>query len=254
MGRGRRTILKDVSFEVLAGDVLQLAGVNGSGKTSLLRVLAGLTHARRGTLRRRGSCAFVPEKVTLAPALRCGEWLAAMRRLRGLEPVDWPRAVVASGLDASVLGRSAAVLSKGMSQRIALVEAIESGCALLLLDEPFSGLDADGRGWLGDRIAALLAGGAAVLLTDHSGAASSRLAPGAVLRLRDGACEWGRVGEASEREPMGRADVLVDVATLRVVATHPDGRHLSRDVVEGTSDEILRELLAHGWHVEEVRR
>ena len=254
VGRGRRTILTDVSFEVGAGDVLQLAGVNGSGKTSLLRVLAGLTHPRRGTVSRRGSCAFVAEKVTLAPALRCGEWLAAMRRLRGLERVDWARAVVASGLDASVLGRPASVLSKGMTQRIALVEAIESRCALLLLDEPFSGLDADGRGWLGERIVARLGDGCAVVLTDHSGAASKHLAPGAVLRLHDGGCERGAVGGAAvTTEPSVGEGAVAGAATLRVVAMHPDGRRLSRDVVAGASDELLRELLAEGWHVEEVR-
>ncbi len=248
--RGRRTILTDVGFEVGAGELLELAGANGSGKTSLLRVLAGLTHPRRGTLRRRGSCAFVAEKVALAPALRCGEWLAAMRRLRGLEPVDWERAVLASGLDANVLGRPASVLSKGMSQRIALVEAIESRCALLLLDEPFSGLDADGRAWLGERIVARLRDGSAVVLTDHSGVASRRLPPGAVLRLHDGACERG--GAAVTTEPSVGADVA-GAATVHVVATHPDGRRLSRGVVASASDELLRELLAEGWHVEEVR-
>ena len=56
-----------------------------------------------------------------------------------------------------------------MLQRVALLEALQSGCPLLLLDEPFSGLDDDGRNWLAAQVAERLDAGAAVLLTDHSG-------------------------------------------------------------------------------------
>src|SRR6188768_1979049 len=89
--RGRRTILTGIDLELAAGEAVHLAGANGSGKTSLLRVLAGLADPRAGSVRRRGSCAFVPEKVALAGAIQAGEWLAAMRRLRGEAPLDWER-------------------------------------------------------------------------------------------------------------------------------------------------------------------
>ena len=90
--RGRRTVLSGVALTVDGGRAVHVAGANGSGKTSLLRVLAGLAAPRAGTLRRHGACAFVPEKVRLAPALRCGEWLRAMRALRGLTPTEWAAA------------------------------------------------------------------------------------------------------------------------------------------------------------------
>jgi heme exporter protein A len=143
--RGRRTVLSGVDLALHAGAAIHLAGPNGSGKTSLLRVLAGLAAPGAGHVRRHGVCAFVPEKVALAPALRCREWLAAMRGLRGLQATDWRSALADGGLEPEVLDRPAAALSKGMLQRVALVEAIHSGCPLLLLDEPFAGLDADGR-------------------------------------------------------------------------------------------------------------
>jgi ABC-type multidrug transport system ATPase subunit len=246
--RGRRTVLAGVGFEVGAGRAIRVSGANGSGKTSLLRVLAGLAVPRAGTVLRHGVCAFVPERVRLAPALRCGEWLRAMRGLRGLATTDWTRAVSASGLDPAVLGRPAATLSRGMLQRVALLEAVQSGCPLLLLDEPFSGLDDDGRAWLAAELAERLDGGAAVVLTDHSGSAAERLAPHEVLRLRHGTCVL-LDGPAPPAAASARR-----TAALMLRASHPDGRRLQRAVAEDAVDAVLRALLDDGWHIEEVRR
>ena len=63
-----------------------------------------------------------------------------------------------------------------MLQRLALLEALQAGCPLLLLDEPFSGLDDAGRAWLAGQLAERVDAGAAVLMTDHSGAAAGRVA------------------------------------------------------------------------------
>jgi ABC-type multidrug transport system ATPase subunit len=186
----------------------------------------------------------VPEKVALSPALRCGEWLGAMRGLRGLQATDWRAALAAGGLDGALLDRPAAALSKGMLQRLALVEALQSGCPLLLLDEPFAGLDGDGRAWLAAEIAARLDEGAAALLTDHSGAAGERVRLAGALALRDGRAESAALPRPASR-PAGR---------LTVRAVHPDGRRLERTVAAGGSDALLRTLLADGWHVEELRR
>ena len=241
--RGRRTVLRDVSFGLAGGRAVHLAGANGSGKTSLLRVLAGLAAPRGGAIERGGPCAFVPERVALAPALRCGEWLRAMRGLRGLPPADWDAAAAASGLDPAVLGRATGTMSKGMLQRIALLEALAAERALLLLDEPFAGLDGDGRDWLAAGLAARMGDGAAVLLTDHSGAAAGRVAIAATLRLGDGICA------AADGVPAGAP------AARRLVlrASHPDGRRLERAVAVDEVDAVLRDLLDGGWHIEEVR-
>jgi heme exporter protein A len=229
VARGRRIVLRGVDLTVRAGDVVHVAGENGSGKTSLLRVLAGLARPREGELRREGMCAFVPERIQLAPALRPLEWLGAMRRLRGLSALDWHAAATASGLDPAKLERPAASLSKGMLQRVALLEALHAKPALLLLDEPFSGLDTVGREWLSAQLAS---GGPAALLTDHSGTVT----PTERLLLRDGRCEPTSL-----------------VAILTVHATR-EGERLERAVREDESDALLRELLAAGWHVERVER
>jgi len=229
--RGRRTVLTGVSLDLALGTVTHLGGANGAGKTSLLRVLGGLARAASGTLVRPGATAFVPERVALVPALPCGEWLAGMRRLRRLAPVDWGEAVRACGLDEAILPRRSATLSKGMLQRIAILEAVRAEGALLLLDEPFAGLDADGRAWLGAEIGA----GRTVLFTDHSGAAG--IASDARLRIQDGTC----VAEPSPpRAPAVR---------IRAVR---GGETLTQRVPAAAGDDLLRALLEAGWHIEGV--
>jgi ABC-type sulfate/molybdate transport systems ATPase subunit len=115
-----------------------------------------------------------------------------------------------------------------MLQRIALLEALNAQPELLLLDEPFSGLDVEGREWL----ATQLAGGPAALLTDHSGT----VAPTARLRLSDGRC------------------MEVDRVARLIIHASRDGERLERAVREDESDARLSELLAGGWHVERVER
>ena len=80
--------------------------------------------------------------------------------------------------------------------------------------------------------------GAAALLTDHSGAAGHRMALAGELRLHDGTA----------------ALAPATAAHLSVVASHPDGRRLERHVPQDAGDDLLRELLADGWHIEEARR
>jgi ABC-type multidrug transport system ATPase subunit len=186
--RGRRTVLVGVGVALPPGAIVALRGANGSGKTSLLRVLAGLAAPAGGTLYLGGACAYVPERIVLAPALRPREWLAAMRGLRGLAPTDWAAPFALAGLDPAVLDGPAGRLSKGMLQRVALIEALWSACPLLLLDEPFAGLDGDGRAWLAEALAERATEGAAVVVSDHAGDAAARLPLTGVLELRAGAC------------------------------------------------------------------
>lgn len=243
IARGRRTILSDVDLVLNAGEAVCVEGPNGSGKTSLLRVLAGLSAPRAGQLARSGQCAFVPEKVILSPAMRCREWLDAMRVVRGLSGIDWREAVTTSGLDERVLDVQCVTLSKGMLQRLALLEAMHADCAVVLLDEPFSGLDVEGREWLGQALRLCVAAGTSVLVTDHSGAARATLPLSAVYTLQHGRCSPGSMRGT---EPLP--------AVVTVLATHTDGRRIERRASAQESDRMLSDLLAAGWHIEAVRR
>jgi ABC-2 type transport system ATP-binding protein len=183
--RGRRTVLDGVRLTLEPGALVHLTGANGAGKTSLLRVLAGLNAPRAGVVRRAGACAFLPERVVLAGALRPREWLGAMRALRGLNRQGWDADAAAAGLAPAVLDDPASRLSKGTLQRVALIEALRAAPRLLLLDEPFAGLDREGRAWLARGLAERAGEGGAVLLTDHAGDAGGLALTGA-LRITDG--------------------------------------------------------------------
>lgn len=179
----------------------------------------------------------------LAAAVRCGEWLRAMRRVRGLEPLDWASAVVASGLERELLSRANATLSRGMLQRIAVIEAVHAGSGLLLFDEPFSGLDAAGRQWLGAEIQRCVGEGACVVLTDHADAPGGHLRLTDVVQVGDGTCQRRQL-------PAAPADPAPQVVVL---ASHDDGRRLQRAAAAPAVDELLGSLLSAGWHIVEVR-
>jgi ABC-type sulfate/molybdate transport systems ATPase subunit len=114
---------------------------------------------------------------------------------------------------------------------------------VLLLDEPFSGLDAPARDWLAAGMRERLVRGGAVLLTDHDGAMDGRLPAAAVLRLGDGTAHR----DAPAPDP--RATALASVAVL---ATHPDGRRIEERLAPDAVDARLLTLLREGWHIERV--
>jgi heme exporter protein A len=161
VGRGRNVLMTELDLEIGAGELVHVAGPNGCGKSSLLRVLAGVVEPRRGRVTRDAPCAFVPERVALPGGMRAGRWL----RLSGAQDAPVP-----PGLD-----RACGSLSKGELQKVALAGALDAARTrplLLALDEPWAGLDPDAREDLGEQLAAAAARGSAVVFTDHTRAAT----------------------------------------------------------------------------------
>ncbi len=153
---GRRLGVDDVSFEASAGEVLGLLGPNGSGKTTILRILTGYLQASSGRasvagfdiveqgLEARRRIGYVPEDVPLYASMRVDEFLAFMGRLKGLDGQALPRAVEAScarlALDA-VRRVAIGKLSRGYRQRVMIAQALLNEPEVLILDEPTNGLD-----------------------------------------------------------------------------------------------------------------
>lgn len=234
--RGGRRLLDGVALELPAGEIACIEGANGSGKTSLLRVLAGLAAPAAGHVRRDApACAFVPERAALAPRMRPLAWLRAMDAVRGARRA-WPDAAAGWELDAEVLHRPVGTLSKGRLQRVLLCEALTAPVGLLVLDEPWAGLDAGGRDLLAGVLRERAGDGAAVVLTDHTGARHGRLRADAVWRVGDGA-----VARAADAAP-----------AVRIVATR-DGERAEHTAERGAHDALLAELLRDGWSIEAVR-
>jgi ABC-2 type transport system ATP-binding protein len=153
---GRRPAVDDVSFEVGAGEVLGLLGPNGSGKTTILRILTGYLHANSGHaliagfdvveqgLEARRRIGYVPEEVPLYTNMRVDEFLTFMGQLKGLA-ADQLRDAVNAGcaqLSLDEVRRLAICkLSRGYRQRVMIAQALLNDPDLLILDEPTNGLD-----------------------------------------------------------------------------------------------------------------
>lgn len=239
VARRRRVVLRGVNVDLRAREVVHLAGANGSGKTSLLRVFAGVAGVRAGRVERRTQrCALVPERLALPADVVAGDWLRALRRLRG-GPDVCPDDLRSAGVGDGVLRSRAGQLSKGQLQRVALVEALTAQVDLVALDEPWAGLDPPGRAWLADRVAGA---GAAVVFTDHSGAHGDGVPVDRRLRTQDGRLE----------EEDHRAGLAPGTVTIR--HRGPDGISTTEHVADGASDARLRALLADGRSIDEVRR
>jgi len=168
----RRTVLSDVNVEIPEGQFVAVAGPNGGGKTTLLRLLVGLSRPQTGSVRvfgepvgaaaRRGLVGYLPQRAHLgieAPAT-VREIVSAgrvtRRHLFGPLSADDRRTVDAAiarvGLDRQA-GQPVNTLSGGQQQRAFIAKAIAAEPRLLILDEPTSGVDADAQ----DALAGLLA-------------------------------------------------------------------------------------------------
>jgi ABC-2 type transport system ATP-binding protein len=153
---GRRLGVEDVSFAAGAGEVLGLLGPNGSGKTTILRILTGYLQASSGRawvagfdiveqgLEARRRIGYVPEDVPLYPSMRVSEFLAFMGQLKGLDAKPLRQAVDATctrlALEA-VRGLAIGKLSRGYRQRVMIAQALLNDPDVLILDEPTNGLD-----------------------------------------------------------------------------------------------------------------
>lgn len=134
--RGERLLFRGVSLALTPGDALQVTGPNGTGKSSLIRILAGLLRPYAGEVEREGMAALLDEKPALDEHLPLGRALAFWRSLdRG----DQAR-LDALGL-ADLLDVPVRYLSTGQRKRAALARLVGQNAPIWLLDEPLNGLD-----------------------------------------------------------------------------------------------------------------
>jgi len=170
LSRGTRTILDGVDLDVQAGEIVALMGLSGSGKTTILRVLAGLEQPDAGEI-------TVPTAGMVFQFHFLFEHLTAMENVC-LAPIHAQKATRAQAearaqtlLDDLGVGHRAKALprelSGGEAQRVAIARALAVDPSLLLLDEPTASLDPARRNDLGDVLQALAASGRTLLLTSH---------------------------------------------------------------------------------------
>jgi ABC-2 type transport system ATP-binding protein len=179
-GRSRVVAVEDLNLKVGRNEVFGLLGPNGSGKTTVLKMLLGLLHPTRGRAivlggdgkdpRISTKVGFLPEESYLYPYLNARETLDFYGRLFGLNS-RLRKARIDALLDmvglSGMASRAIGTFSKGMARRIGLAQALINDPELLILDEPTSGLDPIGTRQIKDLIVELAKRGKTVLLCSH---------------------------------------------------------------------------------------
>lgn len=192
--RGGRILLEDVSLSVSAGELLWLRGANGQGKSSLLRLLAGLSRPAAGHVERMAPVLYLGHQDALHGELHAWEALRFLANLHGAVAPEsaWHAALAQAGVGACAHVPIHA-LSQGQRKRVALARLLLSPpTALWLLDEPLDALDDQGVAQVAAWLQAHRARGGAVVLTSHQ-----RLPPG----LADHSGGAGRVLDLAAHAP-----------------------------------------------------
>jgi len=186
---GEHRALCDVSIDVHAGGVHALLGPNGSGKSTSLRIALGLLKPDRGEVRLLGEVpsgrtrklrvGYLPEQRSVYVEMRCRDHLVFIGRMRGLDRAE-ARRRADQWLDTMGLSERARAyakeLSKGMQQKLAIASALLHEPELVILDEPFNGLDPVAQGLLEGLVDACTERGATVILCTHLIEHAERLA------------------------------------------------------------------------------
>ena len=168
--RGRRTVLSDINLSIHRGEVVAVVGANGAGKSTLLQLCAGLLRASGGSIERAPNFGYAPQLDSLAPLLTVDEHLRLFGAARGMRR---HRSVSTGHRLLTRLGwtargdQIAGTLSGGTQQKLNVALAQLNAPDLLLLDEPYQGLDALAYEDLWALIAAWRASGAGILLVTH---------------------------------------------------------------------------------------
>jgi len=176
---GKTRVIKELSLDIKVGETFGLIGLNGVGKTTLIKSILGLRQYDGGSITIKGlhhtdpeskkHLAFLPERFDPPSFLSGLEFLAFSARLYNL-PFDKERAFRLSSslaLDPAVLANRVNTYSKGMRQKLGLLATLITDCTLMILDEPMSGLDPQARAFVKDALRQVKEEGRTIFLSSH---------------------------------------------------------------------------------------
>jgi ABC-2 type transport system ATP-binding protein len=208
---GDKRAVDGVSLAVPTGSIYGLLGPNGAGKTTTLRMLIGIIDPSSGTRRLlghdrplevAGEIGYLPEERGLYPSMHARDAIAFMGALRGLPLAEGRRraeALLAEHDLGDWAKKPIRSLSKGMAQTVQLLGTIIHKPRLLLLDEPFAGLDAINQGKLEEMIRREARSGVTIIFSTHVIAHAERLCERVAIIAAGKVAFDGRVDEARAR-------------------------------------------------------
>jgi len=240
-----RAVVDHVSFDVAPGEIFALLGPNGAGKTTLIRMVTDILQPDSGEVlwegrpareRGRNAMAYLPEERGLYRRSRVVEAIAFHGELKGMTSHD-ARAAARRLLERVELAewadRQVQALSKGMQQKVQLCTALIGAPKLLILDEPFTGLDPVNVRLLEEILREVRQGGATVLLSTHQMNKVEEQCDRAMMMNHGRVVLYGTVAELRRRH----AGHAVVVRTASAVSAVPGVR-----AVESRNGELLLTL------------
>jgi ABC-2 type transport system ATP-binding protein len=263
---GDNHVLDGVGFRVAPGSMFGFCGSNGAGKTTTMRIAMGLLRADAGEVRWRGRLldqdvrrriGYMPEERGLYPKMKVGEQVAYFARLHGLEAAAARRAAEEwterLGL-AARRGDAVEKLSLGNQQRVQLAAALATKPEVLILDEPFSGLDPIGVDSLAEALLGQVREGVPVVFSSHQLDLVERLCDSVGILARGRMVATGTVDELRRRETGRLLRVVVPDAAPRWAGALRGVRVVSEragdtvlELADGTDDQaVLAEALRTG--------
>jgi ABC-2 type transport system ATP-binding protein len=244
---GNNRVLEGVGFAVAPGTMFGFCGSNGAGKTTTMRIAMGLVRADAGEVRWQGHpldldarrrVGYMPEERGLYPKMKVGEQVAYFARLHGLDHAAAAKAaqewVERLGLGKR-RGDAVEKLSLGNQQRVQLAAALVSRPEVLILDEPFSGLDPVGVDSLAEALLDQCKRGVPVVFSSHQLDLVERLCDSVGILARGHIVATGTVEELRRREAGRLLRVVVPDAVPRW-ATGLAGVHV---VSEQAGDTLI---------------
>ena len=255
-----------VSLAVPTGTIYGLLGPNGAGKTTTLRMLLGIIDPSSGTrcvlgrerpLEAAPEIGYLPEERGLYPAMHAREAIAFMGALRGL-PLGEARRRADALLAEHDLGEWAKkpirTLSKGMAQTVQLLGTIIHKPRLIVLDEPFSGLDAINQARLEELIRGEAAQGATIIFSTHVIAHAERLCQRVAIIAKGKVVFDGGVDEARARlRPIVRLRTRASEGSWRSAipaGARREGGEYVFELPEGGPEPLLKALIDGGAGIE----
>lgn len=265
---GEFTAVSELSLAVRAGRVFGLIGPNGAGKSTTIRMIVNITAPDAGRIElfgqvmndeSRNRIGYLPEERGLYKKMKVGEQLRFLGELKGLSGRQAGKAADRWLTKLKLIEKKndkTDELSKGMQQKIQFIAAVMHDPDLLILDEPFSGLDPVNAELLKDIVLELKAAGRTIIFSTHLMEQAEKLCDDICLinrsrkvlegSLRDVKRSFGRNAVAVRVE--GSADVFDDAELVESVKHHSD--YVEVMLVPGADDqELLRRLVARGGRV-----
>ncbi len=265
----QKVAVEGLSLRIEPGTMFGLLGPNGSGKTSSIRMMIGITVPDSGTvslfdkpftrdaLKRVG---YLPEERGLYKKMNVLEQLSFMGQLHSLPALEARRRAKnwAERLQITeALGKKTEELSKGMQQKIQFIAALLHDPELIILDEPFSGLDPVNASLLQDTMLELRRDGKAILFSTHRMDQVEKMCDAIVLIHRGRVVLEGSMREVKSRYPKNRVEVVYQGddsftrnAEVQEVKAYGGRAEITLRGDQPNAQPLLADAVAHGTRIE----